>query len=565
LLIDPAGEEAITRTYFNFTGDNRPFAEVVRQCKLRIMRNEMASELNVLAGEAARVAHQHPRTADFTHNILRRAIREIVACFPVYRTYIDTTGVATEGDSRDLQWAVKTARANEADVDPSVFTFLEKLLSGELAGSGHSGFTRHAVLRCAMKMQQYSGPVMAKGLEDTAFYRHNRFIALNEVGGHPDHFGASLSAFHKANAQRAKRWPNSMLATSTHDTKRGEDMRARLAVLSEIPDEWAKQVQIWSRILRARRGDIEATAPPDRNDEYLFYQLVVGSWPTELADPEALDGAALERYAERLRGAMLKSIREAKIHSTWAAPNRGYEDAVLGFVGDALSVEHARTFLAAFLPFQDRVARLGVNNSLVQTTLKLTVPGVPDLYQGAELWDLSLVDPDNRRPVDYESRMRVLEEVSGKSGAGADRESLSRCWRAQWRNGAIKMFVTAELLRLRRDHPELFAQGEYEPLAPAGPKADHICAFARRMEQQRIIVATSRFPARMEAEPDWSGTTVPVPAGVENSWQDILTGREFQSSEGGLDAASLFASLPVAVLVPPGYAGDQDHFQRATN
>ncbi|MDQ1472990.1 MAG: (1-_4)-alpha-D-glucan 1-alpha-D-glucosylmutase, partial [Bryobacterales bacterium] len=311
LLIDPAGEEGFTRLYTDFTGERKTFAEVVRECKLRIMRNEMASELNVLAREAARVAHQQPKTADFTHNVLRRAIREVVACFPVYRTYLDSDGVPTSEDRRDLNWAMKQARSYETDVDPSVFDFVCKLLSGELIAEGRSGFSRQAVLRCAMKLQQYSGPVMAKGLEDTAFYRYNRFVALNEVGGHPDQFGITMSNFHKANAQRAKRWPNSMLTTSTHDTKRGEDTRARLAVLSEMPDEWRKQTNVWSRLLRARRGDIEATAPPDRNEEYLFYQLLVGTWPVELIGSESLDPAALQEYSKRLKGAVTKSMREA--------------------------------------------------------------------------------------------------------------------------------------------------------------------------------------------------------------------------------------------------------------
>ena len=282
LLVDPAGEESFNSLYTGLTGHREPFADMVHDCKLRIMRNEMASELNVLARDAARVARQNPRTTDFTRNLLHRAIREIVACFPVYRTYVDAAGECTAGDKRDLDWAIARARRNETEIDPSVFDFLARLFSGELVEKPRSGFSRHAVLRLAMKLQQYSGPVMAKGLEDTAFYRYNRFIALNEVGGNPEQFGLSLAAFHKANGQRCDRWPHAMLATSTHDTKRGEDTRARLAVLSELPQDWAKHVEIWSRILRAGRGDVEGTAPPDPNDEYMFYQMLIGSWPVEL-------------------------------------------------------------------------------------------------------------------------------------------------------------------------------------------------------------------------------------------------------------------------------------------
>ena len=390
----------------DFTGEHRAFGEIVRDCKMRIMLNEMASELNVLARDAARVARQNPRTADFTRNILQRAIEgdcRLLPGVPHLRRWRCRS--PTEADRRDIDWAVAQARRNETDLDPSVFDFLHRLLITDLVAQPRSGFSRQSVVRFAMRVQQYSGPVMAKGLEDTAFYRYNRFVALNEVGGHPDHFGVTLAAFHRANAHRAERWPHAMLGTSTHDTKRGEDTRARLAVLSEMPDEWARQVQAWSRILRARRGDVEGTAPPDRNDEYLFYQLLLGAWPADLTGIEDPDPEKLRAFAERLEGAMVKSIREAKLRSTWASPNTAYEEAVLSFVRDALDVSRPNAFLSA-LSCRSRNAwrELGVRNSLVQTALKLTLPGMPDIYQGAELWDLSLVDPDNRRPVDYGKR-----------------------------------------------------------------------------------------------------------------------------------------------------------------
>ena len=245
------------------------------------MQNEMASELNVLARDAARAARKNPRTADFTRNILQRALLAIIESFPVYRTYIDGAP-PTEGDRRYIDWAIRQAQRVASELDPSVFSFLHDMLTTDLITAPRSGFSRQQVVRVAMKFQQYSGPVMAKGLEDTAFYRYNRFVALNEVGGHPDVFGIGVTGFHRANQQRAKLWSHAMLGTSTHDTKRGEDTRARLAALSELPDEWTRQVQTWSRILRARRGDVEGTAPPDRNDEYLFYQLLLGAWPAEL-------------------------------------------------------------------------------------------------------------------------------------------------------------------------------------------------------------------------------------------------------------------------------------------
>jgi (1->4)-alpha-D-glucan 1-alpha-D-glucosylmutase len=544
VMIDSAGEAAIDRHYIEFSGETKSFVEVVRESKLRIMRNEMASELNMLAHEATRVAHQNPATADFTRHILHRAIREVVACFPVYRTYVDTAGPPSAEDLRDLNRAITQACASDNDVDASVFDFVRKLLSGELVAASHSGFSRQSVLRCAMRLQQFSGPVMAKGLEDTAFYRYNRFIALNEVGGRPDQFGMTLAAFHKANALRLKQWPGSMLSTSTHDTKRGEDTRARLAVLSEIPDEWARQTRSWSRILRARRGEIGNAAPPDRNDEYLFYQLLTGTWPAELTGCSSLDPTALETYRRRIQGAMTKSIREAKFHSTWTSPNKPYEDAVRDFVDGALDPDISRAFLGAFLPFQERVARLGVENSLFQTVLKLTVPGVPDIYQGAELWDLSMVDPDNRRPVDYDIRTRLLDKLH--SGVVSPSELFS-CWK----DGAVKLFVTSTLLRFRTAEAELFATGGYEPLSVTGPNADCICAFARQNGGRAIVVLAARFPARREVESNWSGTVVSLPKDLPGTkFRNLFTAAEIPNDRGELDIGLALDGLNVAVLTP---------------
>jgi len=558
LLVDPCGEEGFTQAYAAFAGDHRPLGEIIHDCKTRIMLNEMANELNVLALTAARVARQNPLTADFTRNILQRALKEIGACFPVYRTYVDGTADLSEADRRDIDWAVTQARRIETDVDPSVFDFLHRLLTTDLVAQPRSGFSRQAVVRFAMRLQQYSGPLMAKGVEDTAFYRYNRFVALNEVGGHPDHFGVTLAAFHKANTQRAERWPHAMLSTSTHDTKRGEDTRARLAVLSEMPEEWARQVQMWNRILRARRGDIEGTAPPDRNDEYLFYQLLLGAWPAELTGVERPVAEELRSFAERVEGAMVKSMREAKLHSTWASPSTAYEEAMLGFVRDALDISRPNAFLGAFLSFQERVARLGVHNSLVQTTLKLTLPGMPDVYQGAELWDLSLVDPDNRRQVDYAKRIQLLEKVSAT--LERDRRKAILGMLEDWRDGRIKLAIIATLLTHRHNYPKLFTHGGYEPLAAIGPKADHICAFARSYEQDALLVVAARFPVRLEADPAWTGTEIPWPQqGVARRarWRDLLSGKAVERRGESVGAEAVLGYMPIAVLVPDGPMGER--------
>jgi (1->4)-alpha-D-glucan 1-alpha-D-glucosylmutase len=552
LLVDPLGEEGFTQFFRAFTGEHDSFDETVRACKIRTMLNEMASELNVLARDAARIARQNPRTADFTRNILQRALKEIVACFPVYRTYIDGLADPTEADRRDIDWAVAQARRNETDVDPSVFDFLRPLLTTDLVAEPRSGFSRQSVIRFAMRLQQYSGPVMAKSLEDTAFYRYNRFVALNEVGGHPDHFGVTLAAFHRANIQRAEHWPHAMLCTSTHDTKRGEDVRARLAVLSELPEEWARQVQAWSRILRARRGDVEGTARPDHNDEYLLYQLLLGAWPAELTGVETLDPEKMRSFTERIEGVMVKSMREAHLRSSWASPDIAYEEAMLGFVRDALEISRPNAFLSAFLPFEEKIARLGIRNSLVQTTLKLTLPGMPDIYQGAELWDLSLVDPDNRRPVDYRPRIELLEQVSALLECNRPAAILDML--ENWRDGRVKLAVILTLLGYRRDRPELFANGRYEPLIATGSRADQICAFVRCHEGAALLVTSARFPARWEDDRDWTETEIPWPqtAASGTYWRDLLSGRLLECSGEGIGVEEVLGDMPVAALVPEG-------------
>lgn len=545
LFVDPKAEEAFTRLYGDFIGRRDNFEEVVRQCKIRIMESEMASELNVLSRKAARIARSNPATADFTANILHQALKETIARFPVYRTYVDG-GVPSDLDRRDIDWAISQARRVEQGPDGSVYDFLQRLLTTDLVAAPKSGYSHRQVTRFAMRFQQYSGPVMAKGLEDTAFYRYNRLVALNEVGGHPDHFGVSVSAFHRANQDRARNWPGNMLASTTHDTKRGEDTRARLYALSEMPEEWERQVQTWSRLLRARRGDVEGTAPPDRNDEYLFYQLLLGAWPAELtgASVDRIEQPAMTAFAERIVGAMTKSMREAKVHSTWAAPNEAYEGAVVSFIHDALDVTRRNAFLEAFLPFQASLARIGMVNGLSQSLLKLTSPGVPDIYQGCELWNLSLVDPDNRLPVDYDACRELLEEVEGIVERGTVAGLLER-----WTDGAVKLAVTRQALAVRGEMPEVFSAGEYLPLEATGERADHVVAYARRTGDATVVVAVPRLVGQLGEKPDWGNTAIPLPRGT--GWRNRLTGAEVEGGDAVM-AATLFADLPVALLSSKG-------------
>ncbi len=540
VLVNPASEEAFTTTYRDFTGQRTEFSTIVYDCKMHIMENEMASELNVLGRDAGRVARQNPVTQDFTNTVLQRAIKQIVACFPVYRTYIKFDSDQDSDDWRDLDWALTQARRFDPNIDPSVFDFLRNLLSGRLTAAPKSGFNRTSVLRLAMKLQQYSGPVMAKGLEDTAFYRYNRFIALNEVGGEPARFGISAGAFHKANAQRATRWPAAMLATSTHDTKRGEDARARLAVLADMPKEWARQVEGWSRLIRAHRGEIDNDTLPDRNDEYLLYQLFVGSWPVKLL--ENPDAEVLEAYRERIRATLEKSMRESKLHSNWSLPNTTYEGAMQSFARTAL--DPGRTgFLGSFLPFVRRVARLGVQNSLIQLILKLTVPGMPDIYQGSEMWDLSLVDPDNRRAVDYESRALALEAL--QPALQSDPATTLHDLLANWSDGRIKLAILAMLLRLRSAHPALFAEGSYEPLTVSGKKSERVIGFIRSGGDTQVAVLVARYPGLHESDPGWEDNMILLP---EGDWRDMFSGQTIGGGQA-LGLSALFGVLPAAILV----------------
>jgi (1->4)-alpha-D-glucan 1-alpha-D-glucosylmutase len=550
LLVDPEAETRLTESYRNFTGERESFEAVVHGAKLRIMENEMASELFSLAREAARIARQNPASADFTENLLCRALKEIVAYFPVYRTYVDKFETQ-EIDRRYTRWAVAQASRSDSELDESAFDFWEKLLTGDLSAAGSAGYNQQSVTRLAMKVQQFSGPVMAKGFEDTALFRFNRLAALNEVGSSPDQFGSTVAAFHKENVHRAENWPRTLLTTSTHDTKHGEDARARLAALSLVPEEWAGMVAGWSRILRARRGDVEGTAAPSRNVEYLFFQNLIATWPVELTGSHAQSLSIPATYIERLLKATVKSMREARVNTNWVSPNIAYENAVGEFVNDTLDRKRSEVFLESFLPFQERVALIGVHNSLVQTVLKLTSPGVPDIYQGCELWNLSLVDPDNRRAIDYEIRRRMLKRVKEESRSG--KREWMRSLLQNWQDGSIKLAIIHLLLEFRKANQKLFEYGTYEPLNCYGKGSGKVCGFVRKNAAEVMVVIVST-DARMQAA-SFGETRVQVnEAYAAANWCDLFTGRVLQAERGGFHLQEVFGELPVAVLVSPGAA-----------
>jgi (1->4)-alpha-D-glucan 1-alpha-D-glucosylmutase len=332
-----------------------------------------------------------------------------------------------------------------------------------------------------------------------------------------------------------------MLSSSTHDTKRGEDTRARLALLGEAAEEWIQHVAVWSRILRARDSGSGHSAPPERNDEYAFYQLLFGAWPPELATGGPPDPAETDAFRMRLEGAMVKAMREAKVHTTWVAPDAAYEDAVLAFIRYALDASRTNRFLESFASFATRFAPLGMRNSLVQAVLKLTVPGVPDIYQGAEIWDFSLVDPDNRRPVNFELRCELLDRL-------AEPNDLAELM-DKWQDGRIKLRIVSDLLQLRRQYPDLFAAGSYAPLSATGLANERICAFARAGNQATIVVAASLYPVRASLE-GWGESALPVPEGEGDRWVNLLDSKKLRACAGAISAAELFQILRVAVLVP---------------
>ncbi len=555
LFVNAAAQGKMTRTYAHFTNEAIDPEALAYASKRLIMGSALTGELNVLANRLARIAMADRHTSDFTANGLRRALAEVIASFPVYRTYVSSQSVSSD-DRRELSLAVDAAKRRVQAADPSIFDFVREALLTELA-EGKTDAYREMVVDLAMKAQQYMSPVMAKGMEDTAFYRYHRLASLNEVGGDLRRFGVSISAFHRASQERAKQWPHALLATSTHDSKRSEDVRARINVLSELPNEWRVHVTRWAKINQTARDEASDPVPLSRHDEYLLYQSLLGIWP--LAE---VDDGVLEDLRERMEQYMLKASREAKTHTSWVHRNPRYEDALQAFVRKLLGTTQANPFLASFVPFQRRVAHFGMLSSLSQALLKLTSPGVPDIYQGNEVWEFSLVDPDNRRPVDYGARRTMLREVKrfmapqlGKLAARA--QGLLE----QMEDGRIKLYMTWKLLNFRQAHPSLFGDGGYSPLETGGARKQHLCAYARAHENELALCVAPRWFALLAGNgtqlplgPVWGDTWLDVTAFAPPRWLNVLTGEvhapRVQGSTRILEAKAIFRHLPYAVLVP---------------
>jgi (1->4)-alpha-D-glucan 1-alpha-D-glucosylmutase len=549
LFVDPSAAKQFEKIYRNFIGDDTSYDEIAYQCRNLTIRNALASELNVLANQLSRIALSKRHTCDFTLNSLRDALTEIVASFPVYRTYVTVDGPSVT-DERFIRAAVSLAKWRSPAADTSVFDFVENVLLTRIA-EGQDPAYRRTVTAFAMKFQQFTSPVMAKGIEDTAFYRYNRLASLNDVGSDPHRFGVTPGEFHATNSGRLRDWPYTMSATSTHDSKRSEDVRARINVLSEIPALWRLQLRGWRRMNRGYRKIDKQAGAPTRNDEYLLYQTLIGAWPAGELKTES----EWKVFRERIENYMLKAIREAKENTSWINRNEDYETAVLSFVR-ALVNPDAR-FLSEFFPFQRRIARIGLWNSLSQTLLKLCCPGVPDIYQGNELFDFSLVDPDNRRPIDYASRQeafattRELDEASPESLAVQVLNTAS--------DGRLKMYTIWKALCLRKRSPEIFQQGNYLPLEAEGARSKHVVAFFRRTMSNTLLVLVPRLIAGLVGEKDippvgpevWQDTFLTLPSGTfPKSFRNAFTGSvlDLNNSGGRVAVSRLLAEFPVALF-----------------
>lgn len=547
IAIDPRAERAFDRTYRTFTGDAARFADVAYTAKRFVLITALAAERNVLALRLDRIAQRDPHTRDFTLLALTRALVNTIAAFPVYRTYVRGEAINDE-DRHDIEWAIARARSWDIASEGSVYAFLRRVLLTETDDEQ----VRESYVDFAMHFQQLTSPVAAKGVEDTAFYRSIRLVALNEVGGDPARFGLAVSEFHRQNAQRAAHRPHAMIATATHDAKRGEDVRARLAVLSEIPDGWSRAIARWARLNGRHKTTVRGERAPSSLAEYLFYQTLIGAWPAELLDAP-LDPPAFAAYADRISDYVLKAGREAKLRTSWTNPDGEYEAALERFVRRAMDPAAAPVFLAAAQAFAREIAAGGFSNTLAQTVLHATAPGVPDTYQGAELWDLSLVDPDNRRPVDFARRDAALRAIDDALAAGTERAAIVRDLLARAGDGTFKLYVLATLLRHRAAAG--WPAASYEPLETTGPLAGHLVAYRRG----RAIVAVTRLPrtvaaAGLQVGELWNDTAVRLPADGAPAYRDVLTGLHLHPVERDgareLPAASLFSLLPVSVVEP---------------
>lgn len=557
LFVDTGAAQSFSRLYHDWIQDSTRFAEIVYQKKLVILQVSLASELYMLSCQLDALAQKSRKSRDFTLDTLQLVLREVIACFPVYRSYI-AEGTVRDSDRRPVETAVRRAMLRNPLVSRAVFHFLRGMLLLEYPPS-FSEEDRAEQRRFAGKFQQVTAPVAAKGREDTAFYVFNRLLSLNEVGGDPGRFGVPPDALHAYNRHRQARWPYALSPLSTHDSKRGEDVRARINVLSEMPNEWRAALERWGRLNEPHRQPANESMAPDANEEYHLYQTLLGAWPLEPYNPH--EYAA---FIARIQDYLEKALHEAKVHTSWVNPDSDYDRAIREFIARILDDNANAAFLRDFRAFQRRVAHYGLFNSLAQTLLKITSPGVPDTYQGTELWDFSLDVPDNRRPVDYAHRRQMLNDLR----AAAAKEDLCELVRelvSAKEDGRIKLYLTWRGLHCRRDQPELFREGAYLPLAVRGQKAEHVFAFARNDRRDAgptAVVVVPRLLVRLIPDGEqaplgaavWQDARLVLPPiGADLRWHNIFTGERLtpieEQGQSALPAAEVFAHFPVALLL----------------
>jgi len=557
LFIQENHQRQIEQIYSRFTKQTLRYDDLIFECKDLIMTSSMSGEINALGHQLNVLSERNRRSRDFTLNSLIHAIREIIACFPVYRTYIgpDPLEPVLDRDRAYIRLAVARAKRRNPAISNLVFDFIRDLL---LKSPQDSPDLDWDVIRpFVMKFQQTTSPVTAKGVEDTAFYIYNRLTSLNEVGGEPQHFGVSLATFHQYMQERAVQWPSSLSSTSTHDTKRSEDVRARINVLSEIPAEWRQHLRTWNRLNKKAKRTMNDQPAPSLNEEYLLYQTLLGAWPFG-----SFSEHAHQQFLGRMQGYAVKALREAKVNTSWLNPDEAYETAVSEFLSRILSASSTNAFLQDFLPFQQRLSRYGMYNSLSQVLIKTLAPGVPDFYQGSELWDFSLVDPDNRQPVDYLLRQQRLSELHHLQTTTSSVDFVHGLLQDS-ENGLIKMYLTTTALHLRKKNPKLFLEGSYFPLEAKGEQAHHVCGFMRQDHTSICLTVFPRFLTSLIPDPTtsplgeavWGQTWITLPPETpHSSFRNILT-QEIVTPQNltgmlGLPLGTLFQHFPFALLEP---------------
>lgn len=528
--------------YYRFTGIDTPYEQIVSDNKRLIADKNLAGDVENLANFFKRIAGKYRYGRDFTLNGVRKAILEVLVLFPVYRTYTNQSGIR-DRDKAYIEEVMQKAKTN-IPLLINELNFLEKVLLLDYEES-MTEEERNQWLRFVMKFQQFSGPLMAKGVEDTSLYVYNRMLSLNEVGGTAALFGIPVSVFHNFNQKCQDSWPHSMNATSTHDTKRSEDVRARLNVISEIPESWETQVNTWSEMNGNYKTQVKNKIVPDANDEYFLYQTLVGAFP--FFDEE------YPGFIHRIKDYAIKAVREAKVHTAWLRPDTDYEEGFVTFVDQILQPSEENQFLEKLRSFSMWVAHYGILNSLSQTLLKIATPGVPDFYQGTELWDFSLVDPDNRRPVNFEMRMSFLQDIKQRSQT--DILGLIADLIANRKDGRLKLFLIFKALEAKNKYLEVFQQGSYVPLEVLGQYQDRIVAFARPYRQTTAIAIVPRFltdlvqPGEFPlGEKLWGDTRLEIPQGLRSTWKDAFSNCIIPESDT-ISVGEALQYFPVSLLI----------------